>query len=107
MQFNVGFRTDVGRRRSENQDNGIALPESGLFIVADGMGGHQGGETASRLAVESIPESIAQASKKLKWNPRRAMADSLQAANRRIFKEAQEKPRLQGMGCTSSFNNST
>lgn len=51
-------RTDIGLRRSTNEDNMAAVPELGLWIVADGMGGHEQGEIASRLAVETLQERI-------------------------------------------------
>ena len=48
--------TDIGLKRSKNQDSIYSNNEEGLFIVADGMGGHAGGETASNLAVKTIPK---------------------------------------------------
>ena len=58
IRLTWAVRTDAGRRRSSNEDRHSSHPEVGLFIVADGMGGHVAGEVASRVAVESISAFI-------------------------------------------------
>jgi protein phosphatase len=50
--------TDVGRRRKNNEDSVLRLPEAGVFCVADGMGGVQGGEVASKAAVDALREMV-------------------------------------------------
>jgi protein phosphatase len=55
----VAGQTDVGRRRSHNEDTFAILPEYGLFMVADGMGGHALGEIASQMAVDTLREFFA------------------------------------------------
>lgn len=102
MDYKVGFATDVGRKRNQNQDSGAALPDLGLFIVADGMGGHQGGETASSTSVEVIANHIRKACKSSKWDPKRVLVDAIEAANAVIFHRASEEPKLQGMGTTTT-----
>ena len=62
MELTVGSRTDVGPRKM-NQDHLGWWPELGLFVVADGMGGHNAGEVASHLAVETIHGFIAESAK--------------------------------------------
>ena len=51
-------QTDVGRVRSTNQDSFFVNDDNGIYIVADGMGGHAGGEIASRICVEQISDQI-------------------------------------------------
>lgn len=100
LQFNA--LTDVGRKRSKNQDQIGAFPELGLFIVADGMGGHRGGETASQMAVETICEYTAAAFEASQpWNPRRVLTDAIQKANHLIFERSANDPELHGMGTTA------
>ena len=58
MKLQAWSKTDPGRRRARNEDSFLVEEAHGLFAVADGMGGHQGGETASRLAVEALRREI-------------------------------------------------
>lgn len=102
MRFNVGFGTDIGRKRQQNQDNGAALPELGLFVVADGMGGHRGGETASSMAVETITLSVREAQTQPDWKPMEAISNAIQAANHAIHARAVDEANLQGMGTTTT-----
>ena len=100
MNFNFGFATDIGRKRTQNQDSVTVHPELGLFVVADGMGGHRGGETASAMAVEIVPQVVRQAQKVASWNPRETVAHSIRVANNSIFDRAAHQAQLQGMGTT-------
>jgi len=102
------LRTDVGLVRSENQDFGMyttpaeerdSHPGGRLLIVADGMGGHRGGATASRLAAETVK---AQYLGSETTDIPTALRESLVRANARIFFEAQSNPELRGMGTTTS-----
>jgi protein phosphatase len=104
----AALRTDVGLVRSENQDFGTyttteedraSVPGGQLFVVADGMGGHRGGATASRIAGETVK---AQYLGSETADVAIALAESLSRANKRIFSEAQANPDLRGMGTTTS-----
>lgn len=98
------LRTDVGKVRTENQDFGSvttpdAAPDGRLMIVADGMGGHRGGATASRLAAETVKEEFVTGETA---DPTDVLRKALTNANARIFSEAQSNPDLRGMGTTTS-----
>ncbi|HEX2836019.1 MAG TPA: Stp1/IreP family PP2C-type Ser/Thr phosphatase [Thermoanaerobaculia bacterium] len=102
------LRTDVGLVRSENQDFGMyttpeeekeSHPGGRLLLVADGMGGHRGGATASRLAAETVK---AQYLGSETADIPQALRESLMRANSRIYHEAQTNPELRGMGTTTS-----
>lgn len=94
--------TDVGRRRKINQDSVFAsdtpvgnLPN--LYIVADGMGGHNAGDFASRYTVGAIKEFIAESGEK---NPIKLIDEAIRLANKGILREASEHEELFGMGTT-------
>ncbi|MGD8833426.1 MAG: protein phosphatase 2C domain-containing protein [Desulfobacteraceae bacterium] len=54
ISINYGHRTDIGRVRCHNEDSYLVDPEYGLFVISDGMGGHEAGDVASAVAIESI-----------------------------------------------------
>lgn len=88
--------TDTGKVRSSNQDAFRILPELGLYILADGMGGARGGERASQLAVDAVQESLGKA-------PHRdaaALLAAVEDANLCVLAEANRDARLEGMGTT-------
>ena len=94
-EFRVGSATDVGQVRSINQDSILVAPEVPLFGVADGMGGHQGGEVASALAVEIVGEGLGEDRSTLD-----TLLDKVREANARIFARSAEEASLRGMGTT-------
>lgn len=93
LQLRAGGATDVGRVRNVNQDSFLLLPERGLYAVADGMGGHQGGEVASRIAVDALRATFADGDPD-------ALAESIEEANLRIHEQGAADPDLRGMGTT-------
>lgn len=74
----------------------------GLFVVADGMGGHKGGETASSMAVDIIPGIVRDAQKKADWDPRKLIAEAIEKASTAIFERSMLQKELQGMGTTTT-----
>lgn len=98
-QIRTAQLTDVGRARSENQDacQEFRSPSGArLLAVADGMGGHQGGATASRLAMETLGEVFEQAPDA----DGEMLRAALEVANQRVHQAAQGRPELHGMGTT-------
>lgn len=103
--------TDVGRKRNHNEDSFLIDEEVQLYVVADGMGGHAGGGTASRIAVETIDRELRSsrengvdpflAETNLQESPLpEVLRNAVERACLAIFKAAQEDPRLNGMGTT-------
>lgn len=92
-------KTDVGRTRAANEDNMYnAITQNGLVsVVCDGMGGHVGGATASKIAVSTIIENL---NNVYYDDPRIAIGESIDRANRAIIQKATEEPELAGMGST-------
>jgi serine/threonine protein phosphatase PrpC len=104
MALSVWCQTDVGLRRENNQDFVLFDEEIGLYIVADGMGGHRGGEVASRMAAETLLEVIRKQVKESgnrRVNPRMVLTQAYEEASKRIYETSQEPGTdLEGMGTT-------
>jgi PPM family protein phosphatase len=111
MRLTHAGLTDVGRKRAQNEDAHLLLPEEQLFCVADGMGGHASGEVAARLAVEEMAEFFRmtgrdeEATWPFKPDPDRTydenrLVTAVRVANLRIHERAQADARLRGMGTT-------
>jgi serine/threonine protein phosphatase PrpC len=88
--------TDPGKVRSNNQDSFRIVPELGLYLLADGMGGARGGERASLLAVETVTEILAHSSHR----DAAALLGAVEEANLRVLHEATRDSRYEGMGTT-------
>ncbi len=99
MILTAAARTDVGLRRSANEDCYALAPDLGLYVVADGMGGHTAGRLASALASEGVVNALRQLGESQASLTER-LRYCVAAANRYIFETAQAKPELAGMGTT-------
>ena len=102
--------TDVGLKRAHNEDNFLINEELNLFVVADGMGGHAGGEYASAIAVNTVEEivtslevegvEVTDATDPVEIT-RQKLSYAIRLAGRRIFDKAKEQPEYHGMGTTA------
>jgi serine/threonine protein phosphatase PrpC len=103
--------TDIGRRRQLNEDAMFVDDKSGLYVVADGMGGHNAGEVASKLAVETVSNFVRRSGddEEITWpygvdpsisiNSNR-LRTAIMLANKRVWKEADNREDYTGMGTT-------
>jgi PPM family protein phosphatase len=105
LTVSTGFLTDTGPTRASNEDSvavvspsdiGALLTKGILALVADGMGGHEGGEVASAIAAHRVPEIYYGG----KAGPQESLLAAFEAANHDIFEVARKNGKLTGMGTT-------
>lgn len=92
-QLRWGGASDVGRVRSNNQDNFLARDDMGLWVVADGMGGHRGGEVASEIVCDTLGESFSS-------HTIDGLVQAIESANAAVYQAGSDDPELSGMGTT-------
>jgi serine/threonine protein phosphatase PrpC len=104
-------RTDVGRRRKINEDALLVAPDASLYAVCDGMGGHNAGEVASRMAIETIEGFVERSGveKEITWPwgldgglsfDANRLKTAIRLANLKVFQAADNREDLTGMGTT-------
>jgi protein phosphatase len=105
VQFSVAARTDVGMIRAGNEDAFFADANGhrGLFIVADGMGGHAAGEVASEMAVQIVTRELDAVNDLSASDVDRHIARAVRNANRAIYERTLAEVDKQGMGTTVSM----
>lgn len=112
FQMSAAGHSDVGRKREKNEDSFMVDEKLGLAMVADGMGGHSGGETASRMAVDIVtqimtdftldPEMTLPGKVSFKPDDHGGKLNyAIQEAGRHIYERACKDPALKGMGTTT------
>ena len=111
LRIEVAGETNVGMKRTHNEDNFSIFEESGLYVVADGMGGHASGEVASKMAVDALREFFQATAEdpertwpykmdRSKGYAENRLITGIKLANLRIYDAAQREARQRGMGTT-------
>lgn len=108
VELQFAAKTDTGLLRPHNEDSIEVGEESGIAILADGMGGYNAGEVASSIAVAVIKEALQMQLRQFKWNGYKSasrpiqhiVADSIGRANASILDVARADPQYSGMGTT-------
>jgi PPM family protein phosphatase len=111
LRIEVAGETNVGMKRQHNEDNFSIIEDSGLYIVADGMGGHASGEVASKMSVDSLKEFFAATASdpertwpykmdRSKGYEENRLITGIKLANLRIYETAQRDAGKRGMGTT-------
>jgi len=102
VRFTCAGRTDVGVVRSGNEDAFLMVPDSGVFIVADGMGGHAAGEVASEMAVQIVARSLDGVLGRSDEETAEVIRKGIVEANSSIFQRTLVEQDKRGMGTTAT-----
>ena len=110
MLIRGAVKTDQGKVRSKNEDTFGFFPDQGFYVVADGMGGHAGGQVASTLTVETMRSALQETQDEdltpltsdtgLLCIGGRRLLLAVQEANKAVLERSYQDPSLEGMGTT-------
>lgn len=111
VRIEVAGETNVGRKRNHNEDNFALMPQFGLYMVADGMGGHASGEVASKMSIDAMEKFLEETSDdpertwpykmdRTKGYEENRIITGVKLANLRIYEAAQRDGKKRGMGTT-------
>jgi len=104
FQFSWGAASNIGKLREENEDAYVIEPDVGLFLVSDGMGGHRGGELASKIITQDLPPMIENRLDKLRsQNPRlirSLLRKTITEQSKQLHMEGDSESGYKGMGAT-------
>ncbi len=100
MQYQFACATDVGRVRPNNEDAVLVDADLGLAVLADGMGGYNAGEVASRLCCEVVHATLRQHPHTVGTDPGQALAQAIERANTAVYLDALSHPAHRGMATT-------
>jgi PPM family protein phosphatase len=103
LTFLASGSTDVGLRRSNNEDAYLVRPEIGLFAVADGMGGEAAGEIASGIFIQTAGELFGQTPPASVDDASALVQDAFSLSNERMIDHVAAHPSHHGMGCTAEL----
>jgi len=96
-------QTDIGLRRSNNEDTFLCQPELSVWAVADGMGGAASGEVASGIFADAVLEIFSEAGRPAERDNFLLIQETFRLANERILTWASHNPEYKGMGCTAEL----
>ena len=94
----VGYRSEIGHVRKRNEDALLVQPESGVYAVADGMGGHPAGDVASAVAIARLKDVLGDYDGS---DPAAAVGGALEEAHAAVLAASEDEPARLGMGSTA------
>jgi len=103
LQVHSFGQSDIGLKRSNNEDAFLCRPDLAIWAVADGMGGAASGEVASKIFVDTALEVFSAAGHPTERDNYFLIQETYRLANKRILTWARNDPRYQGMGCTAEL----